>query len=1059
VPPSDQREDVLSTQEIKPELVSFRLSPQQEHLWLLEPQGPTGRSQCAAELPSGLDPAAVSAALSDIVRRHEILRTTFRRQPGMRAPAQVIREHLEPMWASEERTELLSDGLDELLEEEARTAMDFEHGPLVRARLVSVDHGPQLLVLTAAAVCADAVSLGIVVRELADRLSSSPEAIEPGEPIQYADYAEWRNELLSTEDEPASEGRAFWAHDILPAPSLLFARLAGALGGSEVRRLALPIDPEDLSRGSAAHRTSEAVFLEACWHALIARLSGEAELVLASVVDGRSQDELRDAVGPFAQAVPIRTRPEENTSLAEVVDQVRRARGLAERWQELADRELLEKVAERCGLGFASAQVAGAGGTSFPVRALLGQPGRIDLQLCLLVNGSGDLAELQYNPAAIDPDDAAQVARHLAALVSSAAADATVAVGDLALMGDEERKDLLTALELPPADYPQACVQELFERHAAEAPGRVAVVGGGSSLTYGELNERANRLAHHLRALGVGRDVPVGLCLDRSPEMIESLLGILKAGGAYLPLNFEHPRARIAHQLEEAQAPVLVTQEALLDRLPAFEGSVVCVDRDRPTLELEPSSNPQPLGEPDDLVYVMYTSGSTGLPKGVAVTHRNLVNYTAAILQEFELDGAEADPATFAAVSAISTDLGNTSVFPSLLSGGSLHLIAPEVSMDGDLFASYVKAHPVDVLKITPSHLQALMADGNTAVLPGRWLVLGGEALPWELVDRIGDAGAGCRILNHYGPTETTVGSCVFEVGESPPADRPGTVPIGRPLANARAYVLDSRLQLLPPGVPGELCIAGVGVARGYVGQPEQTAEVFVRDPFSSAPEARLYRTGDRARFLRDGNIEFLGRLDDQVKIRGFRVEPAEIEAVLGGHTAVRQAAVVARHSNDGEIQLVCYVVAPAEPGVEELQTFLRESLPAYMVPSRFVTLDSLPLTPSGKIDRRALPDPAESARETSYVAPRTPLEEGLARIWAEVLGVERVGAFDDFFSLGGHSLLATQVVIRIRKAYADIPLHSIFDSPTVAALAEVVVEAEQEAAAVEESADSGALE
>jgi len=1042
----------LTTKEIKPDLASFRLSPQQELLWLVDPRGPARRVQCAVELPADLDPAAVRAALNGVVERHEILRTTFRRQPGMRVPAQVIRDRLEPAWAYEERTELPPDGLAELLEEEGRAALDFERGPLVRARLVRTSRGPHVLVLTAAAVCADSASLGIVVREVVDRLSTTNSESGPDEALQYADYAEWRNELLSTHDEPASEGRSFWAQDILPAPLPLFARPASTAAGSEVRRVPVPLDPDDVSRGSAAYRASEAVFLEACWHALIARLSGEAELVLAGVVDGRAHEELRHAVGPFAQAVPIRTRLEGGTTLAEVVDQIRRARALAERWQEDAGRDVLESVFERCGIGFASADSATLSSTSLPLRALLGHPGRLDLQLCQLANGSSGQIELHHDPAVLDSDDAGQIARHLAAVVASAAADATIAVGDLSLLSDEERMELLAALEAAPVDYPRACVHQLFERQAAATPERVAVVGGDSSLTYRELNEGANRLAHRLQAFGVGPDVPVGLCLDRSPEMIQALLGILKGGGAYVPLNFEHPQARLAHQLEETKAPVLVTQEGLLDRFPDFAGTVVCVDRDRPTLALEPSSNPQPIGEPDDLVYVMYTSGSTGLPKGVAVTHRNLVNYTTAIVRTLELDAPGVDPATFAAVSAISTDLGNTSVFPSLLSGGTLNLVPPDISMDGDLFASYLEENLVDVLKITPSHLHALMAEGNTAVLPRRWLVLGGEALPWELADGVAKAAAGCRILNHYGPTETTVGSCVFEAG-GPLLDRASaTVPIGRPLANTRAHVVDSWLRPLPAGVPGELCIGGAGVARGYVGQPEQTAEVFVRDSFSADPEARLYRTGDRARYLRDGSIEFLGRLDDQVKIRGFRVEPAEIETVLSRHPSVRQVAVVARLGDDGEAQLIGYLVAPSEPGVEELQTFLRESLPAYMVPSKFVMLDFLPLTPSGKIDRRALPDPVDSAREANYVAPRTPLEEGLARIWEEVLGVERVGAFDNFFSLGGHSLLATQVVIRIRKNYTDIPLHSIFDSPTVASLAEVVLQAEQEAIAAKES-------
>jgi amino acid adenylation domain-containing protein len=527
--------------------------------------------------------------------------------------------------------------------------------------------------------------------------------------------------------------------------------------------------------------------------------------------------------------------------------------------------------------------------------------------------------------------------------------------------------------------------------------------------------------------------------MNRSAEMVVALLGILKAGGPYVPLNFEHPPARLAHQLAETAAPVLVTEEALLQQLPEYRGAVVCVDHDRDEIERQPASEPPHEAEPENLVYVMYTSGSTGLPKGVAVTHRNLATYVTAVSRALSLDLA-APALAFAAVSAISTDLGNTSVFPSLLSGGTLHLVSPDVAMDGELLASYLELHAIDVLKITPSHFRAVSTACEPArLLPRRWLVLGGEALSWKLAADLLAVGSGCRILNHYGPTETTVGACVFEVETVPSSSPSRTVPIGRPLANSRAYVVDDHLRLLPPGVPGELCIGGDGVARGYVGPPAQSEQAFVPDPLSSAPGSRLYRTGDRARYLRDETLEFLGRFDDQVKIRGYRIEPGEIETVLRRHPSVQQAAVVARAEGDGELVLVAYVVASSALATEELQVFLKESLPAYMVPARIVALRELPLTPSGKIDRAALPEPGDHESTIEYVPPRTPLETGLARIWEEVLGLERVGVNDDFFALGGHSLLATQVVIRIRKAYRDIPVYSIFDAPTVADLAQIV--------------------
>jgi amino acid adenylation domain-containing protein len=534
--------------------------------------------------------------------------------------------------------------------------------------------------------------------------------------------------------------------------------------------------------------------------------------------------------------------------------------------------------------------------------------------------------------------------------------------------------------------------------------------------------------------------------MERSASSIVALLAVLKAGGAYVPLNFEHPAARLAHQLTETQARVLLTETSVGERLPDFDGTVLVVDGDPAELQARSELGPLPVNEPDDLGYVMYTSGSTGTPKGVCVTHRNLVTYVAGVLDRLEL----ADPmgVAFAAVTALSTDLGNTSVFPALLGGGTLHLVAPGDAIDRSRFASYLRSHPIDVLKIAPTHLRALIdGDETQAVLPKRWLVLGGEALSWQLVDRLRALAPTCQILNHYGPTETTVGTCTFEVGA---ASRLGsTVPIGRPLPRARAYVVDRNLRLLPIGVPGELCIGGDGVASGYLAQPEQTQERFLPDPFADETAARLYRTGDRVRALADGDLEFLGRTDDQVKIRGYRIEPGEIQSVLGTHSAVRQCAVVARPSGDDH-ELVAYVVPQGDVSTDELRVFLGESLPAYMVPAKFVSLSALPLTASGKIDRRVLPDPAEFELAAEYVAPRTPLEEELARIWADLLGVDRVGVNDDFFALGGHSLLATQAVIRIRNTIADIELHSIFDAPTVATLADAIVAAELSTAEAE---------
>ena len=520
--------------------------------------------------------------------------------------------------------------------------------------------------------------------------------------------------------------------------------------------------------------------------------------------------------------------------------------------------------------------------------------------------------------------------------------------------------------------------------------------------------------------------------------MVVGLIGILKAGAAYLPLNFEHPPARLEHQLAESGAAAVVTQETLLSRLPAFDGEIVCLDRDADALAAEPATAPAVAANPEDLVYVIYTSGSTGTPKGVGVTNANLGNYVRFMGERL---GAE-EPLSYGMVSAISTDLGNTALFTALCHGGTLVLLSPGAAADGAAAAAFLRSNATDVLKITPSHLNALLVGTDAAgVLPRRWLVVGGEALSWDLVARVRELGE-CRILNHFGPTETTVGSCTYLVDEAGSDQSTATVPIGGPISNTYCYVVDERGRCVPEGVPGELHIGGRGVAAGYIGRPDLTAERFLPDPFRG--DGRVYATGDVVRRLPDGTLEFLGRRDDQIKIRGFRVEPAEIESALRGHEDVREAAVVAREDARGERRLVAYIATSRQIQTEALRTHLANLVPDYMVPAAFVVLDGLPLTPSGKVDRLALPEPdsAGGASTAAYVAPRAPVEEAVAAIWADVLGLERVGVEDDFFALGGHSLLATQIVAQVRSDYSvNLPLHALFTSPTVAALSQQIVE------------------
>ncbi|PYX86680.1 MAG: hypothetical protein DMG68_14615 [Acidobacteria bacterium] len=678
---------------------------------------------------------------------------------------------------------------------------------------------------------------------------------------------------------------------------------------------------------------------------------------------------------------------------------------------------------------------------------------------CVRANGSLRL-ELHYDSARYTPAAIEQLGRCLETLLTAAVANPETLASALPLLNEEERQRITVAWNQTAAEYSrEQTISALFEQQAVKTPDRAALVCNDQQLTYAELNRRANQLAHHLRKLGVGPDALVGLCVERSTELMVALLGILKAGGAYVPLNPDNPPARMAQQLADAR--VLITQEKLLGQMPSsFSGPTVCVDRDAEEWAAELESNPMPTAGPENLVYVIYTSGSTGVPKGVAVRHRNLINYSEFICKRLEL-AKYPEGLNFATVSTIGADLGNTCIYPALISGGTLHLVSYEVATDSRKLAEYQQKNQIDVLKIVPSHLGALLNSEEAArVLPRRYLILGGEALSWGLVDKIRATHAGCEIINHYGPTETTVGSLTLRLAEVPQlsANDSATVPIGRPISNTQVYILDQARQPVPVGVVGELYIGGEGVTAGYLNQPEKTAERFVADPFSKNPNAFLYKTGDLARYLPEGHIEFLGRGDDQVKVRGFRIELGEVEAVLASQAGVKQVAVLARDEKDtGEKRLVAYLVTSRDhpPTTDTLRQKLREQLPEYMVPSALVILDKLPLNANGKVDRQALPSPEEVQEQTrAYVAPRTPIEEVVANIWAEVLHREQVGAEDNFFDLGGHSLLATQIVSRIREHFSiDLALRSLFETPTVAGLAEIIKAAQEAGETTTESA------
>ena len=588
------------------------------------------------------------------------------------------------------------------------------------------------------------------------------------------------------------------------------------------------------------------------------------------------------------------------------------------------------------------------------------------------------------------------------------------------------------------AGFPQACAHELFEQQVARCPDATAVTFGGRQLSYGELNGRANKVARHLRERGVGPDVLVGVGLERTPELVAALLAVWKAGGAYVPLDPTYPPDRLSFMIGDAKMAVLLTQDKFRSLFSSVGGKAVYLDSDWPALDREDGTNVAPAADPSNLAYVIYTSGSTGRPKGAMIHHRGLVNYLTWAIGAYGVEPGRSVPVH----SSISFDLTVTSLYTPLLSGGTAELLPHDFGAQ-ELLAALLRTGGRSLVKLTPAHLELLSTQLAPEQLAGLTtaFIIGGENLLAEKLEAWRRYAPQTRLINEYGPTETVVGCCVYEVLPEDP--RNGSVPIGRPVANTQLYVLDQSLRQVPVGETGELYIGGAGVARGYLNRPDLTAERFIDDPFSGVPGARLYKSGDLARYRADGTLEFLGRADDQVKIRGYRIELGEVEAALAAHPSVKSCAVLAREDEPGEKRLVGYVVAKGSdlPATVELRTFMHQSLPEYMIPAQIVFLDTLPLTANGKVDRNALPAPsAQVFGGGKGGAPKTRTQKALADIWAELLNVEGIGIDDDFFDLGGHSLAATALLQRIRSTFGvQIRLAALFDEPTIAGLSEAV--------------------
>ncbi|MEW5925850.1 MAG: amino acid adenylation domain-containing protein [Gemmatimonadota bacterium] len=1045
------------------------LSSAQQRLWLvdrLQPGTAAYNLPAALRLRGRLDARTLEAALGEIVRRHESLRTVFLERGGEPlqavlppAPLPLPLVDLGALAEEARERELLR-----LAGEETARPFDLERGPLLRSALVRLGAREHAVLFTVHHIVSDGWSMGVLVSELSQLYAAfaagRPSPL-PEPEVQYADFALWQREQLS--GPRTEELLGFWRRRLEGAPPLLdlpvdrpHPPVADPRGGQHTAQL-------DLAAARAlrelGRREGATLFMTllAGWQALLARYSGQEDVVVGSPVAGRTSLQVEGLIGMFVNTLVLRTDLSGDPTARELIARVREGVLEAQAHQELPFERLVEELApERSLRSTPLFQVLFALQNSHDQALRLGElevdtidvaprSTKFDLELSLSEHEGGIEVQVGYRASLFDAATAGRIARQLEALLAAMAADPDRRLSDIDLMGPGEREQVLGAWNATAREYPPLPAHRLFAEQAARTPGAVAVLSGAGSLTYAGLDARAGALAARLRGLGVGPEVPVGLCVERTPEMVAGVLGIWKAGGAYVPLDPAYPAERLALIARDAGLRVVVASDEAAGAVPEFGGVVVT--------PLPPTPSPaRGEGEHDgaedasavavagcslfpvpcSLAYVIYTSGSTGTPRGVHVEHRSLSNLLHAGREAFGVRAGDVVPV----LASHAFDIWLFEAVLPLTVGAAVRLVERERVMDPAGLAAEVG--DATVLHAMPALMRPLAreaaASAGSRFAGLRSVLVGGDLVAPELLAEMREAFPSAEIRVAYGPTEATVLASAHRV---PAAGAIGGHRIGAPLGNVRLYVCDALGGAQPVGVPGELWIGGAGVARGYGGRPELTAERFVPDPFGGEPGARLYRSGDRVRWRAEGELEFLGRVDHQVKVRGFRIEPGEVEAALERHPAVREAVVGVR-DDGGERRLVAYVVAAdgAEAGVGELRAWLRGSLPEYMLPSAVVALESLPLTPTGKIDRRALPAPDASAGG-AYTAPRGESEERLAAIWAEVLGVDRVGAEDDFFALGGHSLLATRVASRVRQAFGvEMPLRALFEAPTVAGLA-----------------------
>ncbi|MHC5738118.1 non-ribosomal peptide synthetase [Nostoc sp.] len=1052
------------------EVFVFPTSFAQQRLWFLDqlaPGNPFYNVSTALHLTGSLNFTALKQTFNEIVRRHETLRTRFLMveqqpvqaiSPSLTIPLPLI--DLRNFDSPERDTQV-----QQIVTQEAQHPFNLTTGALLRVKLLQLDEAEYLLLLNLHHIVADGWSIGVLIRELGvlykafagDKqcltTSNSMSTPLPELPIQYADFAQWQREWLqgvaANGTSPLQSQLAYWQKQLngISVLNLPTDRLRPAVPTYKGAKQFLEL-PHSLTQALEALSSQEGVTLFmtmlAAFQTLLYRYTQQEDITVGSPIANRNRSELEGLIGFFVNSLVLRTDFSGKATFRELLNRVREITLEAYSHQDLPFEKLVEELHPERDLSYhpffqvvfslqnTPIETLELSGLTLSLFEFDSKTAKLDLEFHLWQDLESLKGQMVYSTDLFDDETITRMLGHFQTLLESIVANPEQRISDLSLLTVQERQELLIDWNDTKRDYPEnKCFHQLFEAQVEKTPNAIALVFDDEQLSYKELNIRSNQLAHYLKKLGVVPDVLVGICIERSLEMIVTLLAILKAGGAYLPLDPSLPQERLNFILEDAQVSILLTHCSLA---PLFKGgwgdllSIVYIDKDWATITQHSQENPTTCVTSDNLAYVIYTSGSTGKPKGVLLQHRGLSNLAKAQIEIFNLQPNN----RILQFASLSFDASIFEIVMALQTGATLYLANKESLLPGQPLLKFLREKAITHVTLPPAVLAVL----PTELLPAlQTIICAGESCTDDIVKRWCNSQR--RFFNAYGPTEATVWSTVAEISHI--SEKP---PIGRPIPNTQIYILDKHLQPLPIGIIGELFIGGEGLAQGYLNRPELTNEKFIPNPFSDKKGVRLYKTGDLARYRPDGNIEFLGRIDNQVKIRGFRIELSEIETVLSQHESVQKAVVIVKENVSGDKYLVAYIV----PNVEMqnfsslLRKFLKEKLPEYTIPKAFVMLDSLPLTASGKVDRLALTEldsPASSLLDEKFIAPRTPTESTLAKIWAEVLNIEPVGIHDNFFDLGGDSLLTVRLLKQIHKHFErELPLSSLFLNPTIESLA-----------------------